>query len=210
MHRRLVRCERYAGLCTLGAPEAKGDTPLGARWPDRWRRAGDPRQLLAPALGESPQLRCVTIGAAVVGVELAVTGQTGGGELHGSVDGLLVDRGVVEVAGVNAVDDVDGQQLRLACHGVGAGEAVAEIHRLRAPAARMRRCAAQVRMCPSTALRRGSPKPIGRVRRPHAAALGAHSHYGKDVPGVIQDSRPPCDVARQRTSPHTSARTAGQ
>ena len=66
------------------------------------------------------------VGAAVMGVKLAVAGETGGGELHGSVDGLLVDRGAVEVAGVNAADDVDGQQPRLACHGVEVGQAVAE------------------------------------------------------------------------------------
>jgi hypothetical protein len=143
----------------------------------------------------------------MVGVELAVAGQTGGGELHGSVDGLLVDRGVVEVAGANAVDDVDGQQPRLACQGVGAGQAVAEIHRMRAPAARMRRCAAQVRMGLSIALRRGSQKPIGHVRGPLAAVRAAHSRYGKNAPGVIQGGRPPRDVARQTTNPHTNVRT---
>jgi hypothetical protein len=124
--------------------------------PEQPRRDG-PAQLAGPPAGVFggvgvDRLVC----AAVVGTELAVTGQAGGGDLHGSVDGLLVDRGLVEVTGANAVNDADGQQPRRACHGVGVGEAVAEIHRLRARAASMRRCAGQVRMCPSTALRRAS------------------------------------------------------
>jgi hypothetical protein len=150
----------------------------------------------------------------MVGIELAVAGQTGAGKLHGSMDGMLVDRGVVEVAGVNAANDVDGHQPRLACHGVGAGQAVAEIHRMRAPATRMRRYAAQVRMRLSIPLRQGSSKPIGHVRGPLAAVRAAHSRYGKNVPGVIQDGRPPRDVARQTTNPHirmsgTSTSVAG-
>jgi hypothetical protein len=64
------------------------------------------------------------VGPAVVAVELAVAGQTGDSEFQGSVNGLLVDRGVVEIARMNAVNDVDGQQPWLACHAVRAGQAL--------------------------------------------------------------------------------------